>query len=58
MELVVRKNDLFVTIYDLVYRSMTNEEIYEANIRSDFKKRKMSVAKSVKIVRVYKFHGE
>lgn len=38
-----------VFTYTVEYRPMTNEEIYEAQIRSDNGRRKRPVVKSVKI---------
>lgn len=51
MKIVDREYGEFKVVYDVEYRPMTNEEIYEANIRSDFKRKKVSVVKSVEVVR-------
>lgn len=53
MEIVERRNPYFEVIYDIKgYRPMTNEEIYEAQIRSDFSKKKIPIVKSVRVVKV------
>lgn len=52
MKTVLRKIDGYDVIYDLEYRHMTNEEIYEGQIRSDFKSRKVPIVKSIKIARI------
>ena len=52
MKVIERITDLFEVIYDLEYRPMTNEEIYEGLMRSDFSRKKVRVVKSIEIARV------
>jgi hypothetical protein len=52
MKVIERRTDLFEVIYDLEYRPMTNEEIYEGLMRSDFSRKKVRVVKSIEIARV------
>lgn len=52
MKQVIRRTGCFEVIYDVDYRPMTNEEIYEGLMRSDFSRKKVRVVKSVEIARV------
>lgn len=52
MKIVERRYADFEVIYDVEYRPMTNEEIYEGLMRSDFKRKKIPVVKTVTIARI------
>jgi hypothetical protein len=52
MIIVNRRYADFEVIYDVEYRPMTNEEIYEGLMRSDFKRKKVPVVKSIRIARI------